>query len=84
MHQAPSDGSQGSYPVGEEIVNSISHGIALIVFAALYGDAWRIVSFSIYSVTLVILYLASTLFIVCAIYGSKESLRFLITRASIS
>ncbi len=72
MHQAPSDDSQGSYPVGEEIANSITHGIgtalsviggiALIVFAALYGDAWRIVSFSIYSVTLVILYLASTLY----------------------
>ncbi len=72
MHQPPSDESQESYAVGEEIANSITHGIgtalsviggiALIVFAALYGDAWRLVSFSIYSVTLVILYLASTLY----------------------
>lgn len=72
MHQTLSDDVGESYAVGEEIVNSVTHGIgaalsviggiALIVFAALYGDAWRIVSFSIYSVTLVILYLASTLY----------------------
>lgn len=72
MHQTPSEEPQESYAVGEEIANSITHGIgtalsviggiALIVFAALYGDAWRIVSFTIYSVTLVILYLASTLY----------------------
>ncbi len=71
MYQPPSDASE-SYAVGEEIANSITHGIGtglsviggivLIVFAALYGDAWRIVSFSIYSVTLVTLYLASTLY----------------------
>lgn len=71
MYQTPSDASE-SYAVGEEIANSITHGIGtglsviggivLIVFAALYGDAWRIVSFSIYSVTLVTLYLASTLY----------------------
>ncbi len=61
-----------SYSVGEEIVNSITHGvgtglsviggIALVVLAALYGDVWRIVSFSIYATTLVTLYLASTLY----------------------
>jgi len=32
------------------------------VFASLEGDAWHIVSFSIYGASLVILYLASTLF----------------------
>jgi hemolysin III len=67
-HPPPDD----SYAVGEEIANSITHGIgtalsviggiALIIFAVLYGDIWRIVSFSIYSVTLIILYLASTLY----------------------
>ncbi|MCS6903336.1 MAG: hemolysin III family protein [Candidatus Bipolaricaulota bacterium] len=72
MHPTHSGESQESYAVGEEIANSITHGIgtvlsviggiALIVFAALYGDVWRIVSFSIYSVTLVVLYLASTLY----------------------
>jgi hemolysin III len=72
MYQPPADELQESYAIGEEIANSITHGvgtvlsvvggIALIVFATLYGDAWRIVSFSVYSVTLVILYLASTLY----------------------
>lgn len=57
---------------GEEIANSITHGIGvglsvaalsiLVVFASLRGDAWRIVGFSIYGATLVILYLSSTLY----------------------
>ena len=56
----------------EEIANSISHGVGaglsiaalsiLIVMAARHGDAWRIVSFSIYGSTLVLLYLASTFY----------------------
>lgn len=60
------------YSAGEEIVNSITHGIGallsvaglvvLIVFAAVYGDAWHIASFSIYGGALVILYAASTLY----------------------
>lgn len=58
--------------IGEEIANGITHGIGaalavagmvvLVVSAALYGDAWRVVSFSIYGATLVILYLISTLY----------------------
>lgn len=58
--------------LGEEIANSITHGIGaalgtaaltiLVVFAALKGDAWRVVSFSIYGATLVILYTSSTLY----------------------
>ena len=60
------------YTMGEEIANSITHGIGaalsiaglvlLVVFASLYGDVWRVVSFSIYGSTLIILYLASTLY----------------------
>ncbi len=60
------------YPRIEEILNVITHGLGLllsiaalvilIVFASLRGDAWHIVSFTIYGSTLVILYLASTLF----------------------
>jgi hemolysin III len=55
-----------------ERVNSISHligaslalaGLAvLVVLASLKGDPWKIVSFSIYGVTLVVLYLFSTLY----------------------
>jgi hemolysin III len=58
--------------LGEEMASSITHGIGaglsvaglvfLVVLAALYGDIWRIVSFSIYGATLTILYLASTLY----------------------
>ena len=57
---------------GEEIANAVTHGIGaalsvaglvlLVVFAAIRGDAWRVVSFSIYGSTLIILYLASTLY----------------------
>ena len=58
--------------VGEEIVNSITHGIGallsiaglviFIVWAAGSGSGWQIVSFSIFGGTLIILYLASTLY----------------------
>ncbi len=60
------------YSLGEEIANGITHGLGaglsvagltlLVVLAALYGDVWRVVSFSIYGSTLIILYLASTLY----------------------
>lgn len=60
------------YTIAEEIANSITHGIGaalsiaglttLVVLAALYGDPWRIVSFSIYGTTLVLVYLSSTLY----------------------
>lgn len=56
----------------EEIVNSITHGIGallsvvalvvLIVVAGKYGDVLHLVSFSIYGVTLILLYLSSTLY----------------------
>jgi hemolysin III len=58
--------------MGEEIANAISHGTGallaiagaavLIVFAALHGRAIGIVSASIYSASLIFLYLASTLY----------------------
>jgi len=57
---------------GEELVNSITHGIGallsivalivLIMTAGKHGDIWHLVSFSIYGVTLVLLYLSSTLY----------------------
>ena len=56
----------------EEVMNAVTHGIGtllavaglvlLTVFAYLYGEIWHIVSFSIYGTTLVLLYLASTLY----------------------
>ena len=60
------------YSKTEEILNVATHGmgflmsvaalIILVIFASLYGNAWHIVSFSIYGASLVILYLASTAF----------------------
>lgn len=56
----------------EEIVNGITHGIGallsvialvvLIVVAGKHGDVLHLVSFSIYGVTLILLYLSSTLY----------------------
>ena len=43
-------------------VLALAGAAALVVLAALKGDPWRIVSFSIYGVTLVLLFLASTLY----------------------
>ena len=64
--------SRRQQSLGEEIANSITHGIGaalslaalvlLVVFASLYGDTWRVVSFSIYGTSLFLLYLASTLY----------------------
>lgn len=58
--------------IGEEIANSITHGVAaacsiaalviLVVFAALRGNAWHVVSCTIFGVTLILLYLASTIY----------------------
>ncbi|MEH7749503.1 hemolysin III family protein [Neobacillus drentensis] len=55
----------------EELANSITHGIGvmfsiaalviLITYASLYGNVWHIVSFTIFGVTMLILYMSSTL-----------------------
>ncbi len=62
----------GLYTLGEEIVHGITHGIGaglsiagltlLVVLAVLYGNVRQIVSFSVYGASLIILYLASTLY----------------------
>ncbi|PAQ15504.1 hemolysin D [Bacillaceae bacterium SAOS 7] len=56
---------------GEEIANSITHGIGavlsiaaltlLVVFSILFGNVWHVVSFTIFGVTMLLLYLSSTL-----------------------
>ena len=60
------------FTLGEEIFHSITHGIGsglsiagltlLVVLAALNGDVYQIVGFSIFGVSLVVLYLSSTLY----------------------
>ena len=61
-----------TYDLREEIASSVTHGVGaglsvagltlLIVLAAKYGDVWQVVAFSIYGVSLFLLYLASTLY----------------------
>ncbi|WP_425059570.1 hypothetical protein SCACP_01610 [Sporomusa carbonis] len=56
----------------EERLNAVTHGLgatlalagllALVVSSYLYGSIWHLVSFSIYGISLVLLYLASTLY----------------------
>jgi hemolysin III len=56
----------------EEIANSLTHGfgtlmsiaglVVMVVLAVYHGDGWQIVSFSIFGSTLILLYLASTLY----------------------
>jgi hemolysin III len=57
---------------GEEIANWVTHGIGLvasivgltllIVYSSLRGDAWHVVSFTVFGLTLLTLYTASTLY----------------------
>ena len=58
--------------VGEEIANAVTHGIGavlsvvglvlLIVRAEQTGDPWRLLSFTIFGITMVMLYVTSTLY----------------------
>ena len=64
--------SLNRYSLGEEIANSITHGIGVVlaiaalviltVFSVAYGNTWHIVSVSVYGTTLILLYTASTLY----------------------
>ena len=73
------------YGFVEEIANFVTHGIGLVLsvagltllvtFSALSGDPWRIVSFSIYGGTLVVLYVASTLYHGVPYAAAKRVLR---------
>lgn len=63
--------------VYEEIFNSTSHGVGVLIAiactaiavtrAALYGNVWHIVSYSIFGAGMILLYTASTLF-----HGAKN------------
>ena len=56
---------------GEEIANAISHGIGvvfaivatvlMVIFSVWHGNAWLVVSTSVFGATMIILYLSSTL-----------------------
>ncbi|MDD3223712.1 MAG: hemolysin III family protein [Clostridium sp.] len=73
------------YTLGEELANAITHGIGtlmaiaalvlLIVFSSRTGNAWYIVSCTIYGVCLVLLYLFSTLYHSIPYKGAKKIFR---------
>lgn len=60
-----------TFSKGEEVANSITHGIGallsiaalvlLIVFSSLYGNAWHIISFTLFGFTMLLMYTSSTL-----------------------
>jgi len=60
------------YTLGEEIANSITHGIGallsvaglviLILAGTLYGNSFHVACFCIYGISLILLYLSSTLY----------------------
>lgn len=60
-----------TFSKNEEIANAVTHGIGillslvalalLIVFSGLYGTAMHVVSFTIYGVTMLMLYISSTM-----------------------
>lgn len=60
------------YTLGEEIFSSVTHGVGtilavggtavLIVLSAIFGDAWAVVSSTIFGASLIILYCMSTLY----------------------
>ncbi|MFD1990958.1 hemolysin III family protein [Paenibacillus nicotianae] len=60
-----------TYSRKEEVANAVTHGIGaalsiaalviLIVFASLKGTPWHVVSFTIYGVSMLLLYISSTL-----------------------
>ncbi|WP_091498974.1 PAQR family membrane homeostasis protein TrhA [Amphibacillus marinus] len=64
-------GGTHRFSLGEEIANATTHGVGalmssaalvlLIVFSSLYGSVWHIVSFTIFGVTMVLMYTSSTL-----------------------
>jgi hemolysin III len=71
--------------LGEEIANSVTHGagllasiaglIVMIVAALTRGDAWLIGACAVYGVTLVLLYLTSTLYHALALTRAKSVMR---------
>ena len=75
------------YSLGEELVSSISHGIGAglsitalvlcVVFSAIHGNAYAVVSSVIYGSTSIILYMMSTLYHALKVNNAKRVFRIL-------
>ena len=78
-------GRKKLYSVGEEVAHAITHGLGfvlaiagltvLVARATLYGNEWHIVSSAIFGSTLVLMYMASTLFHSIPLPRAKHILR---------
>lgn len=74
-----------SYTSAEEIAHSLLHGVGIVLsiaglavlvgFASSRGDAWTVVGCSVYGTTLILLYVASTLYHSISIPRAKSILR---------
>ena len=74
---ASSEPGQPDYPLIEEVINSLTHAIGLLLSiagtavlvasASVQGDPWKIVSFSVFGASLALLYGASMLY-----HGSRR------------
>jgi hemolysin III len=72
-------------PVGEEIANTVTHGIGgvlavaglvlLVTFAAIRGSAWHVIGCSVFGATMVLLYTSSTLYHAITAPRAKRALR---------
>lgn len=73
------------YSCAEEIANSITHGIGMLLsigglavlvgFASVYGNAWHITACSIFGATLILAYASSTLYHSIPLPGAKRVLK---------
>ncbi len=76
-----------NYTRGEEIANSLTHGLGLalsvaglsvlVTFASMWGDGWRVTGCAIFGTSLVLLYGASTLYHALRSPRTKHLLRVL-------
>jgi hemolysin III len=77
--------SDRSQTLGEEIANSVSHGIGLalavtaapilIITAARAGSPWNLIGVSVFAMSMILLYLASTLYHAVTHNGAKRVFR---------
>jgi hemolysin III len=75
------------YSVGEEIANSVTHGVGLVLaiaglgvltaFASRLGNAWHVVSCTIFATTLILQYTFSTLYHSIQLPRAKRVMRVL-------
>ena len=75
------------YSIGEEIANSVTHGVGLILaiaglavltaFASRLGNAWHVVSCAIFATTLILQYTFSTLYHSIQLPRAKSVMRVL-------